>query len=874
SDLNKRFAQEARAAIRLRHPNVIQIFDFSLEGGTAYIVMEYIRGTDLQQVIGRRRLPSLPLALEIARQSLRALGFLHQNGFVHRDISPDNLMLCCDYDGNPLVKMIDLGIAKSLESSQDLTASGTFMGKLRYSSPEHFGSQGTAGVEARSDLYSFGVVLYEFLTGRYPIRGDGDSQIIAGHLFHQPLEFAESDPHDRIPDELRSAVLKALDKDPERRFPVAAEFAARLERLQACFPLTAETVEESRRLTIPDAGGGEPVDPPGSTQNRLDQNFGLDTTPRPELRLAPTQPALSGSEVAPEMPTMAMPVAGDEPGNREEQISALLTGAEVLCDLGHAEQARLQLNAILRLRPDHPKALRLLQALPEDEGELGSAAASKEEDSAFDRFVETACRLAEEHNYASAIHHLEGALDLQAENRTVRQMLAEAQENLRQQEEDRRLRIDSEVFQLRKLLAAGDLPQARERLLSARRAYGSAEGLREVSSEIRQAGAIERTQRIEEILEDSRQHAAQSDFAAAAQALERARDLVEGDRELLPRIEEVKAELETRKRRVAELAEAIRRVEELIAEGRLIEADRALFQTRESHGRQQRLTQLREQLDELHHREYEAQVRSLLEEAESLAAQGELARALQILHKAQTVAPADSELRRGLQQREQDWRRTLAEQGRDQEIDEIEARIRELIAEHNLEEAQAELTAAEARFGTFETFDVFRRLITEGFQERANALIREAGIAFEAERYEAAIGLMRQALDLDPANPWIRHRLDEAEANLRREKERRTTVSEIETLIETDELDAAHRRLGDAVAKWGAGEDFDEIQLQLAARRLLKRRDRVRSLVEQAGQARQAEDFLKARLLLAQALELEPHDADARSLAKILDAGE
>ncbi len=130
-ELRARFAEEARAAIRLRHPNVVQIFDFTLdEDGVGMIVMEHIDGVDLGQLIGSRTVPSLALTLEIARQALRALGYLHRRGFVHRDVSPDNLMLTTDVEGQPLVKIIDLGIAKHGERAQELTSKGVFSGQV------------------------------------------------------------------------------------------------------------------------------------------------------------------------------------------------------------------------------------------------------------------------------------------------------------------------------------------------------------------------------------------------------------------------------------------------------------------------------------------------------------------------------------------------------------------------------------------------------------------------------------------------------------------------------------------------------------------------------------------------------------------------
>lgn len=304
-ELRHRFAHEARAAIRLRHPNVVQIFDFSIdETGAGLIVMEHIDGVDLERLVGRTRrsrrsstssssavgrLPSVPLALEVARQSLRALGYLHRQGFVHRDVSPDNLMLAADVEGRPLVKLIDLGIAKRLDAERQLTVSGSFLGKFRYASPEHFGARGEDGIESRSDLYSFGLVLYELLTGTYPLAARSTSQLIGAHLFHDPHPFRETDPEGRIPEEVRTLVLRALEKDADDRFADADEWIGEIEALQETWPVDAEVAEEARSLashsTPPpppdDLPPTRPAVEPGETQYRLDRQFGLERTPVP-----------------------------------------------------------------------------------------------------------------------------------------------------------------------------------------------------------------------------------------------------------------------------------------------------------------------------------------------------------------------------------------------------------------------------------------------------------------------------------------------------------------------------------------------------------------------------------------------------------------
>src|SRR6202035_1809582 len=234
AELRARFVREARVAIKLRHQNIAQLYDFTADDdGTALIVMEFIHGKTLEQLLKTAGPPPLGLALEIAQQSLRALGYLHSQGFVHRDISPDNLMLTEDVEGNPQIKLIDLGIAKILGAADSrLTQTGTFLGKVRYASPEQFGAEGAATAGATSDLYSFGVVLYELLTGVYPITGRDPNSIIAGHMFRPPIAFEDTDRHGRVPPGLRSAVFKALAKKPEERYASAQEFARELARFR------------------------------------------------------------------------------------------------------------------------------------------------------------------------------------------------------------------------------------------------------------------------------------------------------------------------------------------------------------------------------------------------------------------------------------------------------------------------------------------------------------------------------------------------------------------------------------------------------------------------------------------------------------------
>jgi serine/threonine protein kinase len=272
-ELKERFLREARSAVRLRHPNIAELYDFTVdEGGVGFMVMEFIDGKDLRRLAKQQGRLSIALVLEATIQALRALGYLHRSGFVHRDISPDNLMVTKDVDGRPLIKLIDLGIAKPLEGDESLTLTGSFLGKFRYAAPEQFGGGGLE-IDGRTDLYSLGVVLYELVTGRHPFPGETQHEVVGGHLFHPPIDFAVSDPEGRIPEALRQIVLHSLEKRADDRYDSAESFAAALREVQDSWG------EEIGPDEIPT--GGSPVaaveegSRPGSTQERLDREFAL-----------------------------------------------------------------------------------------------------------------------------------------------------------------------------------------------------------------------------------------------------------------------------------------------------------------------------------------------------------------------------------------------------------------------------------------------------------------------------------------------------------------------------------------------------------------------------------------------------------------------
>jgi TonB family protein len=291
-EAGERFLREARVANRLRHSNIAVLHDFAIgDDGNAFIVMEFIDGLNLLEILQTHGPPPISLTLEIARQSLKALGYLHRHRLVHRDVSPDNLMLTRDVDGQPLIKLIDLGIAKAFEENAvaGLTTTGIFLGKPRYASPEQFG---TAPLDARSDVYAFGVVLYELLVGQCPISGKDPASFMAGHLIRPPLSFDESDPRGKIPAHLREAVMRSLAKKPEERFPSTEDFIWALTLIQDRFPLTGQELNEVFAAAVPAMTRPLPLPKPGSTQDKLDREFLMTQTPQPTDRTRkPEEPA-------------------------------------------------------------------------------------------------------------------------------------------------------------------------------------------------------------------------------------------------------------------------------------------------------------------------------------------------------------------------------------------------------------------------------------------------------------------------------------------------------------------------------------------------------------------------------------------------------
>ncbi|HYY30803.1 MAG TPA: serine/threonine-protein kinase, partial [Chthoniobacterales bacterium] len=282
-----RFLREARAAASVRHPNIASVFHLGKSGGNYFYAMEFVEGQTLGHLIKRSGRLELKLALEITNQVAVGLAALHKGKLVHRDIKPNNIMVSLEEEGAVSVKIIDLGLVKTVHESDSQTAisiPGTFAGTPEFASPEQFTG---IDVDIRSDLYSLGMTLWQMLTGRPPFRGT-PAEVMYQHLHvPAPLEQLKGVPQPVV------VLLEVLvEKDPGRRFQNPAE-------LLKVLPTIGGAIEVRRRITRQ------------SLQQTLPADSRARTYKRP-ARLGPKKISLA-----------RLPVTGSDLFGRQEDIAFL-----------------------------------------------------------------------------------------------------------------------------------------------------------------------------------------------------------------------------------------------------------------------------------------------------------------------------------------------------------------------------------------------------------------------------------------------------------------------------------------------------------------------------------------------------------------------
>ena len=238
TELRRRFCAESQAVAMLSHPNIVSVYDVSHSDDVEYIVMEFIEGITLKQYLQKKSVLEPAEVLDFTIQIAKALEHAHSKGIIHRDIKPQNIMLLKD----GMIKVADFGIA-SLESDIEEN-NGEAVGSVHYIAPEQARGQAP---DARSDIYSLGIVMYEMLTGKLPYIGASDVEVAVKHMNTDPVSPRELVPD--IPEELERICLKAMNSDMDKRYQTASELLADLEQYKAQ-SLAAHVLEDSEAVLI------------------------------------------------------------------------------------------------------------------------------------------------------------------------------------------------------------------------------------------------------------------------------------------------------------------------------------------------------------------------------------------------------------------------------------------------------------------------------------------------------------------------------------------------------------------------------------------------------------------------------------------------
>jgi len=234
----ERFRREAHAAAKLNHPNIVQIYTIGEVEGMYYYTMEFIIGDELSDLMRRERPLRIDRTVEVVGEICKALDYAHRNKVVHRDIKPNNIIV----NDEGITKILDFGIAKALDTST-MTATGLIVGTPQYMSPEQ--AEGKE-IDGRSDIYALGIMFYEMITGKLPFKGDTPIQTLYKHVHEHPKP--PRDFNRNIPESVQSVVLRAIEKDPERRYDTGKEM-----------------LEELQTVMSPAAESGDRVDQDGAT---------------------------------------------------------------------------------------------------------------------------------------------------------------------------------------------------------------------------------------------------------------------------------------------------------------------------------------------------------------------------------------------------------------------------------------------------------------------------------------------------------------------------------------------------------------------------------------------------------------------------------
>lgn len=381
--LKERFYREARAAGRLRHPNIVTIYELGEENSVPFIAMEYIHGSDVHAVIKGQQEVSFEQKLRIIVQLCRGLAYAHKAGIVHRDVKPSNIRLTDDYQ----VKILDFGIAR-LVTSTTMTSGGMVLGTIHYMAPEQIKG---AHVDRKSDIFAVGIILFEILTTKKPFDGDNTATVLY-NILHEPHQ-KMNPPIDEQFAVIGRVLNKALDKDPARRYFSADEMGDDLEHFLHSF---APPQRPGHHATTQEMESPKQASPAAEEEKKPLTPYKSDPRISNFLRTAKKQiveghavqamtTIKQALQIDPNDPDAAQLLNMVEQDIKRAEAEDLLTKGRNYMREGRYDIALKAFEKILRIQPNHSKARMLLETVknemmsPEVEEQLSKARQAIEE---------------------------------------------------------------------------------------------------------------------------------------------------------------------------------------------------------------------------------------------------------------------------------------------------------------------------------------------------------------------------------------------------------------------------------------------------------------------------------------------------------------
>jgi eukaryotic-like serine/threonine-protein kinase len=804
-ELLKRFYREAQAAAKLCHPNIVTIYDIDEASGIPFIAMEFLEGDNLQKVISERKDLLVLKKLQIIIDLCKGLDYAHQRGIVHRDIKPGNIMLA----DNGQVKIVDFGIARVGVST--MTRTGAVLGTVRYMSPEQVQAQ---TVDARSDIFSVGVVLYELLTYQTPFPGDDVSSILFKILNEEP-EPITNYLHE-CPPQLEHAVQVALAKDREKRYQTAGDLAFDLQRV-------ADGLRRSTVGAYLDQGqrsleAGELTLAKDSLQKilEIDSNHEL-----AQSLLADIRERIQSRQ-------------------RVQTIERNLAGVKEALGSEQYEEAHALLEEVLRLDPGNKEAQRYKQLVSQQRERAGKVRSH----------LERAEKLAANTEFPKAKAELETLLSVDPGNAAAVAMMDWIVKEIADQERQRLARqyLDSARLQL----TEKNFGRALELLDQARESNTFTVEIDTLSRLVRSGQEKEqRRQLLVKHLANIEEYLKRGQFDEGfAQVEEALREFPDDPQVLRLHTQALRrAEVHKKNRYVEEQLQAAR---ELLEKNQYPAALTVLEKAIGSAPNDPRLTSLLKTVQEAHEqRALEASKKEAIREAnEQLRAQN-FAGAIETLKKILGRVGQSSELSDLLQFA----RERSHEQQRQESIQRVISRAQSYLREEQYEEAVQTLTRAQEELKAGEI-----AALLSSAQERRTAFLRrrEEIVATALQLLQSgepakAVALFEAAPKIYFKNESFQRTYSQCRQNLDRATFVRTAVEEVKKCLAEDDTGAAKSVLDQALKPYPDDSTLLALQDRVRQEDLRLRREQRLKLLEEAQVALGRMEFGRATELLTSA---------------------